>query len=72
MPEQSFEAPMIVSSGRKSAWNAYTMMLIVALVCLLIAMICLYLEVGAFGGFKAESGGPRMGWLGQPEAARLA
>lgn len=71
MPEQSFEAPMIVASGRKSAWNAYTMMLIVALVCLIIGMICLYLEVGAFGGFGAESGGPRMGWLGQLEVTRM-
>jgi hypothetical protein len=46
---------------RKSAWNIYTVMLLLALLWLLLAMLFLYLEIREYGGF---------GVVGGPSAAR--
>ena len=45
-----------VFSGRKSPWNIYTALLIIALVALLSTMLFLYLEIREFGGFGAVGG----------------
>jgi hypothetical protein len=41
---------------KKSAWNIYTVLLLLAFLSLLMAMLFLYLEIRAYGGFGAMKG----------------
>ena len=58
MSQPSFEsaspAPTVLT--KKSAWNVYTAMLLVALIALLLAALFLYLEIREYGGFGAVKG----------------
>jgi ABC-type multidrug transport system permease subunit len=58
MAEPDFEAVrMPTSVGRKSAWNIYTVLLIIALVALWIAMGVLFFgEIKPYGGFGVVGG----------------
>ncbi|MEM9658884.1 MAG: hypothetical protein AAF961_11030 [Planctomycetota bacterium] len=63
MSQPSFEsvsAPSVLT--RKSPWNIYTMLLIIALISLLLAMLFLYLEIREYGGF-GQLKGPTVGAL---------
>jgi hypothetical protein len=63
MSQPSFESSSPTVLTRKSAWNIYTVMLLLALLWLLLAMVFLYLEINEYGGFGA---------VGGPQAARGA
>jgi hypothetical protein len=63
MSPPSFESSSPTVLTRKSAWNIYTVMLLLALLWLLLAMVFLYLEIREYGGF---------GQVGGPVAARDA
>jgi hypothetical protein len=63
MSQPSFESSSPTVLTRKSAWNIYTVMLLLALLWLLLAMVFLYLEIREYGGFGA---------VGGPQAARSA
>jgi hypothetical protein len=58
MSQPSFEsgspAPTVLT--KKSAWNVYTALLLLALVALLLAALFLYLEIREYGGFGAVKG----------------
>ena len=58
MSQPSFEsaspAPTVLT--KKSAWNVYTAMLLVALLALLLAALFLYLEIREYGGFGNVKG----------------
>lgn len=57
MSQPSFEsvsAPSVLT--KKSPWNIYTVLLIISLVSLLLAMIFLYMEIRAYGGWGAFNG----------------
>jgi hypothetical protein len=58
MSQPSFEsvspAPTVLT--KKSAWNVWTAMLLISLVCLLIAALLLYLEIREYGGFGNVKG----------------
>jgi hypothetical protein len=58
MSQPSFEsgspAPTVLT--KKSAWNVYTAMLLIALIALLLAALFLYLEINEYGGFGAVKG----------------
>jgi hypothetical protein len=57
MSQPSFEsvsAPTVLT--KKSAWNIYTVLLLLALLALLSAMLFLYLEIRAYGGFGNVKG----------------
>ena len=58
MSQPSFEsaspAPTVLT--KKSAWNVYTAMLLIALVSLLLAALFLYLEISEYGGFGNVKG----------------
>ena len=58
MSQPSFEsaspAPSVLT--KKSAWNVYTAMLLIALVALLLAALFLYLEIREYGGFGNVKG----------------
>jgi hypothetical protein len=58
MSQPSFEsgspAPTVLT--KKSAWNIYTAMLLIALISLLMAALFLYLEIRAYGGFGNVKG----------------
>ena len=58
MSQPSFEsaspAPTVLT--RRSAWNVYTVMLLVALIALLLAALFLYLEIREYGGFGNVKG----------------
>ena len=57
MSQPSFEsasAPTVLT--RKSAWNIYTVLLLIAFVALLMAMLFLYLEIREYGGWGAVKG----------------
>jgi hypothetical protein len=41
---------------KKSAWNIYTVMLLMSFGALLLAMLFLYLEIRAYGGFGVFKG----------------
>jgi hypothetical protein len=57
MSQPSFEAsPAPTVLTKRSAWNVYTAMLLVALVCLLMAALFLYLEIREYGGFGNVKG----------------
>ena len=57
MSQPSFEAsPAPTVLTKRSAWNVYTAMLLVALVCLLLAALLLYLEIREYGGFGNVKG----------------
>jgi hypothetical protein len=56
MSQPSFESASPTVLTKKSAWNIYTVMLLLALVSLLLAMLFLYLEIREYGGFGAFSG----------------
>jgi hypothetical protein len=58
MSQPSFESSSPTVLTRKSAWNIYTVMLLLALLWLLLAMVFLYLEIREYGGFGAV-GGPQ-------------
>ncbi|HMO83751.1 MAG TPA: hypothetical protein PKC18_02400 [Lacipirellulaceae bacterium] len=47
-------APSVLT--KKSVWNIYTVLLLIALVSLLLAMLFLYLEIRAYGGFGQVKG----------------
>ena len=54
MSQPSFEsvsAPTVLT--KKSAWNIYTVLLLIAFLALLLAMLFLYLEIREYGGFGA-------------------
>lgn len=57
MSQPSFESvspPTVLT--RKSAWNIYTVMLLLALLSLLLAMLFLFLELREYGGWGAFKG----------------
>ena len=58
MSQPSFEsaspAPTVLT--RRSPWNVFTAMLLVAFICLLLAAIFLYLEIREYGGFGNVKG----------------
>ena len=57
MSQPSFESaspPTVLT--KKSAWNVYTVMLLMALLSLLLAMLFLYLEIREYGGWGAFKG----------------
>jgi hypothetical protein len=58
MSQPSFEsaspAPTVLT--KKSAWNVYTAMLLIALVCLLLSALLLFLEIREYGGFGNVKG----------------
>jgi len=58
MSQPSFEsaspAPTVLT--RRSAWNVYTAMLLIALVSLLLAALFLFLELREYGGFGNVKG----------------
>jgi hypothetical protein len=58
MSQPSFEsaspAPSVLT--KKSAWNVYTVMLLIALVALLLSALFLYLEIREYGGFGNVKG----------------
>jgi len=57
MSQPSFEsasAPTVLT--RKSAWNVYTVLLLIAFFSLLLAMLFLYLEIREYGGWGAVKG----------------
>ena len=57
MSQPSFEAsPAPTVLTKRSAWNVYTAMLLVALICLLLAALFLYLEIREYGGFGNVKG----------------
>lgn len=57
MSQPSFEAsPAPTVLTKRSAWNVYTVMLLIALVCLLAAALFLYLEIREYGGFGNVKG----------------
>ena len=72
MSQLSFEsgspAPTVLT--KKSAWNVYTAMLLIALVALLLAALFLYLEIREYGGFGAVKGPVTQ--LHSPRAATVA
>jgi hypothetical protein len=51
--QPSFEASSPTVLTKKSAWNIYTVLLLLAFFALLLAMVFLYLEIRAYGGFGA-------------------
>ncbi len=58
MSQPSFEsvspAPSVLT--KKSAWSVWTVMLLIALACLLIAALLLFLEIREYGGFGNVKG----------------
>jgi hypothetical protein len=56
MSQPSFESSSPTVLTRKSAWNIYTVMLLLALLWLLLAMVFMYLEIREYGGFGAVGG----------------
>lgn len=57
MSQPSFEqasVPTVLT--KKSAWNIYTVLLLIALIALLVCNIMLYLEIKEYGGFGAVKG----------------
>jgi hypothetical protein len=57
MSQPSFESvspPTVLT--KKSAWNIYTVLLLLAFLALLLAMLFLYLEIRAYGGFGQLKG----------------
>ena len=50
MSQPSFESVSPSVLTKKSAWNVYTVMLMMSLGALLLAMLFLYLEIRAYGG----------------------
>ena len=57
MSQPSFEAsPAPTVLTKRSAWNVYTVMLLISLVCLLAAALFLYLEIREYGGFGNVKG----------------
>lgn len=57
MSQPSFEqasVPTVLT--KKSAWNVYTVLLLIALIALLVCNIMLYLEIKEYGGFGAVKG----------------
>ena len=57
MSQPSFEsvnAPSVLQ--KKSSWNIYTVLLLIALLALLIANILLYLEIKEYGGWGSIKG----------------
>jgi hypothetical protein len=57
MSQPSFESaspPTVLT--KKSAWNIYTVMLLLARLSLLLAMLFLYLEIREYGGWGAFKG----------------
>jgi hypothetical protein len=53
-PSFDVQAPSVLT--RKSAWNIYTVLLLIALIALLLGMLFLYLEIRAYGGFGSVRG----------------
>ena len=56
MSQPSFESVSPSVLTKRSPWNIYTVMLLMALVALVLAMLFLYLEIRAYGGFGAFKG----------------
>ncbi|MAT69172.1 MAG: hypothetical protein CMJ58_06565 [Planctomycetaceae bacterium] len=56
MSQPNFEASAPSVLTKKSPWNVYTVMLIVSLLALLIACLCLWMEIREYGGFGAIKG----------------
>jgi hypothetical protein len=42
--------------GKKSAWNIYTVLLLISLFALLLSTLFLFLELRSYGGFGAVKG----------------
>jgi len=57
MSQPNFEQASVPSVlTKKSAWNIYTMLLLIAFISLLVCNILLYLEIKEYGGFGAVKG----------------
>ncbi|MEM8943866.1 MAG: hypothetical protein AAGD11_01690 [Planctomycetota bacterium] len=57
MSQPSFESASVPSViTKKGVLDVYTVMLIIALVCLLMGCLFLWLEIGEYGGFGAIKG----------------
>ena len=69
MSQPSFESASPTVLTKKSAWNIYTVMLLIALVALLLACLFLYLEIREYGGFGAVKGAA---WRSVPQIASLS
>jgi hypothetical protein len=73
MSQPSFESaspPTVLT--KKSAWNIYTVLLLLAFLALLLAMLFLYLEIRQYGGFGQLKGpGLAMNAPASPLAAPL-
>jgi hypothetical protein len=54
--QPSFESASPSVLTKRSAWNIYTVMLLMAWGALLMTMLFLYLEVRSYGGFGAFKG----------------
>lgn len=51
---ESVSVPSVIT--KRPQWNVYTVMLLVALLCLLMACLFLLLEIYAYGGFGSFKG----------------
>ncbi|HYO24347.1 MAG TPA: hypothetical protein VEQ85_05300 [Lacipirellulaceae bacterium] len=67
MSQGDFDGATPTVLTKKSAWNIYTTMLLVALLALLMAMFFFYMEIRTYGGFGAYTGALRA--LDGPAAA---
>ena len=56
MSQPSFDVSTPSVLTRKSAWNIYTVLLLISLIALLLGMLFLYLEIRAYGGFGVVGG----------------
>ncbi len=56
MSQPSFESGSPSVLTKRSAWNIYTVMLLMAWGALLMTMLFLYLEIRMYGGFGAFKG----------------
>jgi hypothetical protein len=56
MSQPSFESVSPTVLTKKSPWNIYTVMLLMALISLLACSLFLYLEIRSYGGFGAFKG----------------
>ena len=53
---ESVSVPSVIT--KRPQWNVYTVMLLVALVCLLMGCLFLFLEISAYGGWGSWRGAP--------------
>lgn len=56
MSQPSFESASPTVLTKKSPWNIYTVMLMIALIALITCSLFLYFEIRSYGGFGAFKG----------------